>query len=113
MKSLPLLHPLTLLTCCATWASQRMRPASAAVLFLLVTLAMTQSGCMTLGPVTEVRYVIVHPGQPVKILKNVTVTGERLDGGGHAELNIGGWVAMPPDHWSVIEKMIKDRKVTP
>lgn len=70
---------------------------------LLLTVCWLISGCgLTLGPTTEVRYVIVHPGQPIRLLENHSVRGERLDGAGVADQDIGGWVAMPPDHWAVI-----------
>lgn len=58
--------------------------------------------------------MLIHPGQPLRILENVTATGERMDGGGAATHDLGGWVAMPPDHWAVIEKLIKQAQpVTP
>lgn len=63
------------------------------------------SGC-SIGPTTEVRYVIVHPGQPIRILENVSATGERMDGAGPTTVDLGGWIAMPPDHWTVIAKAI-------
>lgn len=72
---------------------------------LLASLTMT--GCVTLGPTTEVRYLIVHPGQPIRVLAQTTVRGERLDGGGPADFDVGGWVMMPPDHWNTVEKLLK------
>ena len=70
--------------------------------FLLVLLVLSLTGC-TLGPTIETRFVIVHPGQPLRILDNISATGERLDGvNGQATVNLGGWVAMPPDHWAAI-----------
>ena len=70
--------------------------------------ALSLTGCgLTLGPTTEVRYLVVHPGQPIRVLDQTTVTGERLDGGGPASFDVGGWIMMPPDHWSVVEKLIK------
>ncbi len=76
------------------------------ILVALLLLAMT--GC-TIGPTIETRYVIVHPGLPIHILEGATVSGERLDGAGVASFDIGGWIAMPPDHWAVI-KGILDQK---
>ncbi len=81
-----------------------MIPRLPSLCLLLMLFSMT-SGC-SLGPTTEVRYVLVHPGQPLKILSNVTVTGQRLDGGGTESIDVGGWVAMPPDHWTVIAGLL-------
>lgn len=70
--------------------------------------ALWLTGCgLTLGPTTEVRYLVVHPGQPLRVMEQTTVTGERLDGGGPASFDVGGWIMMPPDHWTVVEKLIK------
>jgi len=30
-----------------------------------------------------------------------------MDGGGVVELHIGGWVAMPPDHWDIVKKQLE------
>lgn len=70
----------------------------------LLTLATT--GC-TIGPTVEVRHILVHPGQPLRVLENTTVRGERLDGGGVAEHDVGGWVMMPPSHWAEVERVIR------
>jgi hypothetical protein len=40
-------------------------------------------------------------------MKNVKVPGERLDGGGVVEHDVGGWVMMPPEHWAAVEKILK------
>ncbi len=75
---------------------------------LLMIASSVISGCaeVTIGPRVETHYVIVKPGQPIRILENKTVRGERLDGAGVADIDIGGWVAMPPEHWEVINKML-------
>lgn len=51
--------------------------------------------------------MIVHPGQPLRVMESVTVKGERLDGGGIAEHDVSGWVMMPPDHWDLISAEFK------
>lgn len=107
--SMKFLHPFRrplLPTFCATWALRRMRPGSRAALFLLPLML---TGCV-IGPTVEVRHVLIHPGQPLRVLDNVTVSGERLDGGGAAEHDIGGWVVMPPDHWAAIKAIIEKGK---
>jgi len=40
-------------------------------------------------------------------MENITVRGERMDGGGAAEHDVGGWVMMPPDHWAAVSALIK------
>ncbi len=73
---------------------------------MIASVLVMLSGC-TLGPVEETRYVIVHAGQPIRILTNESATGERLDGAGVASFDIGGWVAMPPDHWETIKTILE------
>lgn len=106
MKRLLLCRRPLPLTSCATWALRQMRPGQRAALFLSSLLLLT--GC-TIGPTVEVRHILIHPGQPLRILENVTVSGERLDGGGPARHDLGGWVAMPPSHWAEVEKLLKQR----
>jgi hypothetical protein len=41
------------------------------------------------------------------VLDSATVLGRYLDGtGGDAKQNIGGWVAMPPEHWEAIQRAL-------
>lgn len=83
-------------------------------LALLMAVSLSISGCggVTLGPRVEIRYVIVKPGQPIRILENKTVRGERLDGEpGSAPIDIGGWIAMPPEHWDAVKERLE--KVLP
>lgn len=72
-----------------------------AILGLVIALA----GC-SIGPTTEVRYLLVHPGQPIKVLESATLQGEQLDGGGLGKFDVGGWVAMPPDHWEAVRRIL-------
>jgi hypothetical protein len=78
----------------------------------MVWTLLTMSGC-TIGPTVETRYVVVHPGQPIRILSTVTANGERLDGAGVAEFDISGWVVMPPDHWATIKALLESKSVAP
>ena len=77
------------------------------MLTLLPTLALCPACGLTLGPTTEVRYLIVHPGQPMRVMEQATLTGERLDGGGTTTVDVAGWVMMPPDHWAVVQKVLE------
>lgn len=81
-------------------------------LLLTVIACLTISGCaeVTVGPRTEIHYVIVKAGQPIRILDNVKVHGERLDGAGMTEIDLGGWIAMPPEHWDVIKALLPKPK---
>jgi hypothetical protein len=67
------------------------------------------AGCgVRIGPQVEERYVIVHPGKPLTVLENTRVKGRAMDQtGGAVEQDIGGWKAMPPDHWEAIERRLE------
>lgn len=74
-------------------------------------LACSLYGCsLTLGPVTEKKAVIVQSGTGVEILENRTVRCHLLSDkdGTVDELrqDIGGWVAMHPDHWQAVKSTI-------
>lgn len=64
-------------------------------------------GCdLTLGPKVETRYVVVKAGLPAEVLENKTVRCRLLkdDGGSAIAQDIGGWIAMPPEHWETLKK---------
>lgn len=84
-----------------------MKPRHLSLLLIAIVCSMI-SGCaeVTVGPRVETRYVIVKAGQPIRILENHRVKGERLDGGGVADLDIGGWVAMPSEHWQQVKALL-------
>lgn len=79
---------------------------------LLLWLLLSMTAC-TIGPTTEVRYVIVHAGQPMRAMANQSIDGERMDGAGITSQDVGGWVMMPPDHWAAIEKIVKQAQSAP
>lgn len=60
---------------------------------------------MTLGPKVEAKAVIVHPGQPLRALENISVKAQTADGT-QVSQDIGGWVAMPPEHWDAIKRVL-------
>ena len=73
----------------------------------ILTLGLTL-GC-TIGPKIEDRWTFIYPGKPIQILSNSTVTGRRLDGqGGVVKQRIGGWIAMPQEHWEYIQKRLEE-----
>lgn len=82
------------------------------VLCCLLCTTLSTTSC-TLGPTVETRYVIVHPGQPLRAMANQQIDGERMDGAGVVSQDVGGWVMMPPDHWAVIDKLIKQAQQAP
>lgn len=56
------------------------------------------------------RYVVVDVGRPVQILENVRVTARQLaDDGQTVTQSIGGWIAMPPDHWAVVKAALEKK----
>jgi len=73
-------------------------------------LVLTLAGCsLTLGPVIERKAIIVVAGVPVEILENRVVECHVLN---EVEINpvkqnIGGWVAMPPDHWKTLKAEVE------
>jgi len=59
------------------------------------------SGCggLTLGPTTKVEYVVVYPGQPLQVMENETVKVRSLEDDSIGRQDIGGWIAMPRQHY--------------
>jgi hypothetical protein len=70
------------------------------------------SGCqftpVQIGPQEKETITILHPGRPVRILRNVTVDARPLadEQAKPAKVDVGGWVAMPPDHWDALQARI-------
>ena len=73
---------------------------------LMCCVLLMMPSCVTLGPRTKTTFVMVRPGHPVEVLQNVTVTGRRLKDKTVGRVAIGGWVAMPSEHWELIEKKL-------
>lgn len=70
---------------------------------LIATACLLISACdLSIGPRVETRFVILKPGQPGKILESATVQMSTLNDGEIATQDIGGWIAMPPDHWNMV-----------
>lgn len=62
----------------------------------------TVGGCagLTLGPRTKTDIVMVGVGRPIQILETAEVRGRALEDDAIVEgQNIGGWVAMPREHY--------------
>lgn len=81
---------------------------------LLLALALSlclNSGCQNairIGPHEKETITILHPGRPINILRNYTVEARPLqdEQATPAKVDIGGWVAMPPDHWKEVTDSI-------
>lgn len=82
--------------------------ACRAICVLLLALS---AGCggLTIGPVVEKKAIIVHSGTGIEITEDVTVHGHALkpdDKEGPVdtfEVNVGGWIAVHPDHWAALK----------
>ena len=74
------------------------------LLLLIVIAFLLTLGCagLTLGPRVATQTVIVGVGKPIQVLQTVTVKGRRLDSDVIVQQNIGGWVAMPYEHFQVL-----------
>jgi len=85
--------------------------AIAAMTICLLTLA---SGCdLTLGPKVKTTYTLIHPGRPMEVVEAVKAKGRLLDGTGDAVTqDIGGWVVMPPDHWELVQRKLRQLEKT-
>lgn len=80
-----------------------------AKLILSVCLILGFSGCsgLTIGPTIERKVIIVKSGTGIEVLDQVTVKARLLQNGRlHFKQDIGGWVAMHPDHWESVKKEI-------
>lgn len=70
------------------------------------------AGCgVTLESGVTDRPVILRPGTPVVIRENAVLECAPLTGGAAFRQDVGGWVAMPEDHWkSVKNEILRLRK---
>lgn len=89
-----------------TWACRTL-------LILSIAAIATASGCagLMLGPVVERRVIIVRAGVPIEITDQIKVHGHVLKEDGTStdivEVDIGGWVAMHPDHWEALKREVR------
>jgi len=77
--------------------------------WLSLAFVATLSGCgLTLGPTIQREFIVVKPGQPIRILSNAKVRGQRLGDESIVDgQSIGGWIAMPPEHWEEVRKILE------
>ena len=69
---------------------------------LMMTLACSMSLACTLGPRVRTEVVLVTPGRPLQVTQNVTVKGQILGTDQPVKQDIGGWIAMPRDHFDAL-----------
>lgn len=85
---------------------KQMRNALTILACSLLILAL--SGCsLTLGPVIEKRAIIIHSGVPIEIVQQIKVDCRVLKDKEESDIfkqDVGGWVAMHPDHWNTLKK---------
>ena len=78
------------------------------MLLLALSLPALASCGLTLGPTVQREFILVKPGQPIRILSNAKVRGQRLDDEAIVDGQaIGGWVAMPAEHWDIVKQQLE------
>lgn len=97
-------HPSRPKLCC-TRSPRLLRYALASAMCLSLL------GCgFSMGPQVRTQVVIVHPGNPIRVVSQSRVDGRAMNQPADApssNVDIGGWVAIPPDHWDVIKKRLE------
>ena len=76
-------------------------------LAVLILSFCVSSGC-TIGPRVKTEFVIVRPGRPLEVIQNVTVKGRRIEDSSVGRQDIGGWIAMPADHFEALMRAARD-----
>lgn len=79
------------------------------ILSALMTIFLLTSGCggITLGPKAETQVVIVRPGDPVQLLSNRTMKGRSLKTEKVVDVDVGGWIAMPREHFEALQRALE------
>ena len=79
-------------------------------LFLGLTLSCSMIlGCaVSVGPQVKTEVVIVHPGNPVLIIENRKLKAQELKSGLIVEIDVGGFIAMPQEHWKAVKKILDE-----
>ena len=78
-----------------------------ALLLLILTLPCSMNLGCTFGPQVKTTYVLVKAGLPCRILENRTLRVKTLKGDASVKQDVGGWVAMPEDHWAAIKRALE------
>lgn len=77
-------------------------------LLALTLIFCVSSGCdVTIGPKIGEKIVIVHEGQPVLVIQNVKATCQTLNGNATVSQDLGGWVAMPREHFEALKRAVE------
>jgi hypothetical protein len=77
-------------------------------LTLCCWMSLALSGCgLSLGPQVKTQVVIVKPGDPLRIIENRKVKGQTLKTEAATEQDIGGWIAMPEEHFQALKRAVE------
>jgi len=80
------------------------------VIILILIMCCGISACsFSVGPQVESRIAIMRPGDAMMITENIKVKGKLLKDpkAGEVKQDIGGWMAMPLNHWEIVKEEIK------
>ncbi len=85
--------------------SHRKLPLS---LMMISCASLALNGCaLNLGPQTKTQVVIVKPGDPLTVTKNVIVEGQTLKTEAMTKQDIGGWITMPREHFDAMKRALE------
>ena len=76
---------------------------------ILMTCSLMIFASCTLGPRVKTETIIVRAGRPLLITENVTVKGQIAGSDEQVHQDIGGWIALPEDHWDALMRAL-DKK---
>jgi len=78
---------------------------------LLIATCLPNLGCSgTLGPRVETKYVILKAGRPGRVLENQRVKVQALNDDTIKEVDIGGWIVMPPEHFEALKRAVEENQ---
>jgi hypothetical protein len=86
------------------------------MILALTSVILWSSGCTIVvqqgKDVIVEKYIIMHSGIPIEVLENTEVQGKALNNSsGCSTWDIGGWIAMPPEHWNDLNEVIGKLKM--
>lgn len=76
------------------------------VLSILTPICLMSSAC-TLGPRVRTETIVIRPGRPLLVTENVTVTGQVVGSDQIVKQDIGGWMAMPQEHFEALKRAVE------
>ena len=87
------------------------RDYSAVALGPLICFLLLPGCAVSVGPQTKFETVVLRPGTPLRVTKNATVEGKPMNVPGTEKMpahkqDVGGWVMMPPEHFTTMNETI-------